>query len=258
MPSSDSRTDAQWSLIDRASAKFREDGLVSLAQAGAVYLYSSTIRPALPITGQYPDVRGITVGADHRRPRPFDELIGIRTSFPDDHKRANVELLQEYVGSGDDVVVVGGGNGITAVAAAKAAGKEGSIRIYEGTQREIETLQRTMALNDVRTPTIIQHAIVGDGGRLKGNAGDPDLVEPHELPSCDVLEMDCEGAEVEIIRGLSKRPATIVVETHPDRNASTAVVYTALERRGYRVVASKPDRIGGDVLVARDTTVSGW
>ena len=38
---------------------------------------------------------------------------------------------------------------------------------------------------------------------------------PEELPSCDVLELDCEGSEIDILRRMVITPRVIIVEIHP-------------------------------------------
>jgi hypothetical protein len=47
--------------------------------------------------------------------------------------------------------------------------------------------------------------------------------------------MDCEGAEVEILREMSIQPRVIVVETHGVLGAPTELVASLLEGRGYAV-----------------------
>jgi hypothetical protein len=48
-----------------------------------------------------------------------------------------------------------------------------------------------------------------------------------------VLELDCEGAEVEILRELTIQPRVILVETHGLYGAPTHLVASLLEKRGY-------------------------
>jgi hypothetical protein len=55
------------------------------------------------------------------------------------------------------------------------------------------------------------------------------MVRPQFLPQADVIEMDCEGAELEIIENLSIRPRVITVETHSNHDD----VLNALEKIGY-------------------------
>jgi hypothetical protein len=61
------------------------------------------------------------------------------------------------------------------------------------------------------------------------------VLPPSQLPSCDVLQLDCEGAEVEILRETMIQPRVILVETHGIFGAPTNLVASLLEKRGYVV-----------------------
>jgi Methyltransferase FkbM domain len=93
-----------------------------------------------------------------------------------------------------------------------------------------------MARNKVANVSI-HHAVVAkliatfDGG--VGDLGS--VLPPSQLPKCNVLQMDCEGAEVEILREMTIQPRVIVVETHGSYGAPTELVASLLERRGYVV-----------------------
>jgi hypothetical protein len=56
-----------------------------------------------------------------------------------------------------------------------------------------------------------------------------------QLPSCDVLQLDCEGAEVEIPREMTIQPRVILVETHGIFGAPTNLGASVLEKRSYVV-----------------------
>jgi hypothetical protein len=56
-----------------------------------------------------------------------------------------------------------------------------------------------------------------------------------QLPSCDVLQLDCEGAEVGILREMTIQPRVILVETHGVFGAPTNLAASVLEKRGYVV-----------------------
>jgi hypothetical protein len=47
--------------------------------------------------------------------------------------------------------------------------------------------------------------------------------------------LDCEGAEVEVLRELTIQPRVILVETHGMYGAPTDLVASLLEKRGYIV-----------------------
>ena len=56
-----------------------------------------------------------------------------------------------------------------------------------------------------------------------------------QLPPCDVLELDCEGAEVDILQKMIIQPRGILVETHGLFGAPTVLVASLLQKRGYIV-----------------------
>ena len=67
---------------------------------------------------------------------------------------------QKYTKQGDTVVIVGGGNGITAVAASRIAGKTGKVIIYEGARKRVDKIKQTFELNNITNWVQINHAIV--------------------------------------------------------------------------------------------------
>jgi hypothetical protein len=82
----------------------------------------------------------------------------------------------------------------------------------------------------------VRHAIVGSAVELAGEADGALLVPPDEIPACDVLELDCEGAEVEVLTSLRITPRAILVETHGMLGAPTERVRGILTASGYEIV----------------------
>jgi len=76
------------------------------------------------------------------------------------------------------------------------------------------------------------------------------VVSAKELKKCNVLEIDCEGAEVDILKELDIKPRVIIVETHPSKGASTKKVSKIMRNRGYRVKVEGEDPSEGHILVA--------
>jgi hypothetical protein len=75
-------------------------------------------------------------------------------------------------------------------------------------------VQQTVARNKVTNVTV-HHAVVAQARAVWGRRSDMGAVlPPSELPPCNVLELDCEGAEVEILREMNIQPRVILVETH--------------------------------------------
>lgn len=238
-------------LLRRAYSKYQRDGILSLLYASIGFGYEKTVRPHLSCR-RYPVIQDVEVRSKEQCIRALDKYIYI-SSIPTDHKKPNCEFIREYVDQGENVIVIGGGYGITSVVAATEVGETGDVLIYEGAKRLIDDLFSTLSVNGVASQTTVKHAIVGDAVELKGSEGSAERVSPHKLPSCDILEMDCEGAETSIIPNMPPNINTVIVETHPKKGAPTSAIKKALENREFKIVDSEPDRTSGDVLVADST-----
>jgi len=170
---------------------------------------------------------------------------------PNMHKYYNTKALEENVEEKDTVVIIGGGHGITSVAAAKNICDSGKIIIYEATERRLKDIRRTMRLNNVeRKNHEIIHAAVGNADNVVGNKGDASIMSPMSIPKCDVLEIDCEGSEINVLKALNQKPRVIVVETHPSRGAYTQLVKQILADMDYTTNKIGRDPGEGDIVVA--------
>lgn len=168
---------------------------------------------------------------------------------------ATSDALRRRVRRGDDVVVVGGGMGVTTVVAARMTHFEGRVTAFEANSEMLETLRRTVRVNRVADLVSLEHAAVGpvrEGARDQWGPPDGDRRDPSAVPECDVLELDCEGAEREILQGLEARPHSIVVETHEPVGVPPEDVEQDLAALGYEVVNRQDAGLEGelDVLTA--------
>jgi FkbM family methyltransferase len=125
------------------------------------------------------------------------------------------------------------------------------VIVLEPASENHELLVRNVALNDLHNVTIRQAALVGQGHRARiylsdyGSGGHSivdrlvspgaacedvegvtlgDLFRDYQLPQCEFLKLDCEGAEFEVLRTLdrdtARRIRRLVMEYHtfPDRD----------------------------------------
>lgn len=153
-----------------------------------------------------------------RRRRLFDAHLPAdfhRAANDPDMEGGVVNAHQANTRRGDDVVIVGGGGGVTAVRAARIVGPEGSVRIFEGAEGNVERICRALELNGVTDRCTVERAVVGPPRDVWGDTEGAPRVDPSDLPSCDVLELDCEGAELEILQALEFIPRVVIVEIHP-------------------------------------------
>lgn len=172
--------------------------------------------------------------------------VGIPTVTPEeerdywpDFEEGTSAALRRQVRRGDDVVVVGGGRGITTVVGARMTHFEGTVTTYEASSEMLATLRRTVEVNRVGDLVTLEHAAVGsvsDHAEELFGPSDGDRLDPGALPSCDVLELDCEGSELDVLRGMECRPRVVVVETHEPLGVPAADVCEVLKENEYRIV----------------------
>jgi hypothetical protein len=176
----------------------------------------------------------------------FDES---RDHAPD-HEGVVVSALRRHVRRGDRVVVVGGGWGTTTVVAARMTHFEGTVRTYEPSERMREILERTISVNRVDGVVTVEAAAIGavsDSSERIFGAADGAVLEPGGLPECDVLDLDCEGAELEILRELDWRPRLLTVEAHPHLGCPRAEIEAELDRLGYEIERRAPIASDDDI-----------
>jgi preprotein translocase subunit YajC len=203
--------------------------------------YNKLLRPYLP--DKIAVYNGVAVQG---KSKIFDA-----TDVVENYKQPNVDAIENNVRSGDHVVVIGGGIGVTSTVAAHSVGTDGEITVYEASEEQAKISQNTLTLNEVDRRTTVNHTIVGSLNSLGGEMGNPVELPPSDLPPCDVLEMDCEGAEMYVLNNMTIKPNIIIVESHPRFEAKTEDVISAVENLGYQIQTKQPELESGDVLTAK-------
>jgi hypothetical protein len=243
---------AMASLTSKIDRIRRDHGLRSLVRRALFAAYRRSARRLLPDVG-YVQYGGLAVGRTRKRgDKPlFDRFLPPDLQDNPIYEKALLEGLRANVRPGDRVVVIGGGEGITAAMAALLTGDKGRVTCFEGDRAGIGAVMRTAAANDVADRVSCVYAVVGENLGVFGTDVSDKVIAPADLPDCDVLEMDCEGSEVGILRGMRIRPRVVVVETHGFAGASTGLVVQILEECGYAaedigLAEPKPACVGRD------------
>jgi precorrin-6B methylase 2 len=225
------------SLRRKVSRKYKAEGFFKLLCSSVRYIYVSYLRQYL-LTGQK-QVTYNGIGTMHHT-SVFDQIIpgySVPNDNPD-YENAELEAVRKYTQQGDVVVIVGAGLGVTPTVAAQSVGNTGRVTAYEASADRIPQAQKTVDFNQVSKIVKIIHGGVGKLETISGNFGSGSMYAPQQLPDCDYLELDCEGAEELILEEMTIRPDTISVETHETMGGSHSNVMKLLSEKGYEIVGT--------------------
>lgn len=182
------------------------------------------------LTGSNPYKIEIQNGAAVR-----NKWLGHPHDFNPGHEEKLISAIRSVVGISDTVVLIGAHKGASTVIAARKTGPEGKVHAYEAQDAIIPQLKETLELNLVEKNVTLHHAVVEVAKSVYGDFQKADHVPATDIPDCDVLVMDCEGAEKEILKEMDNNPAYIIVETHPQFNSSTEQIISILEKQDYSI-----------------------
>lgn len=228
--------------LSRAVRVLKEDGILSLLQSGFHFIYNRQIAPLFPRTNA--EYNGVKVN-DYST-YYFDSIVPWRIKKRPYYESGLISGLEEHLKEGDRVAIIGGGWGVTAVKSAQIVGKSGKVIVFEGAADKISHIQETVTMNKVSNNVDVDHCIVGPVMNLRSEAGGAKHISPDKLPECDVLELDCEGAEIEILKNMTIRPRVILVESHGMYDAPSSKIENILIDNSYSVklkeVADKGNR----------------
>lgn len=97
----------------------------------------------------------------------LDDIVPSNTpSKIPNFKQQNINKIRENCREGDEIVIIGGGNGVSAVHSARIVGSDGGVTIYEGDEERIRDLKQTLKHNGVSDICDINHSIVGQAHML--------------------------------------------------------------------------------------------
>ena len=230
-------------LLSDAKRILHENGIIRLTHGFLWLVWSRSFRRIMPLEDPsnpilIDNVRCINNHSFWQR-RVGDRIVGWKSpeyKFDSYNQDGEVNAHHELTLAGEHVCIIGGGFGVTTVHAAREVGREGSVTVFEGGQIASEVRQ-VARWNDVDDVVTVEEAIVGDSTALyQGMADDAEVIDPADLPTCDVLEMDCEGSELGILQGMQIRPRVLIVELHPTMyDAPNAAPVELIEQMGYEM-----------------------
>lgn len=220
--------------IELAAKAYRQKGVAYTTRKACTY----GLRTAVESLGQtvinpdYSSYNGITVNESSYTYYPTYE-DGIITH------------LKDAVVKDDTVVIVGGGFGVSAVHAALLAPR-GNVVVFEPSTEMASIIGETTQLNEVSERVDVVRKGVGVVNSARGSSPSHEVVDTSELPECDVLSLDCEGAESEILRDMEMAPRTVIVEAHEKFDSPPAEVEELLREEGYHV-KSRLNHVGDEI-----------
>ncbi len=196
------------------------------------------------------------------------QKLKLRTNSTDFYAFINVWIVEEYKKDGfeinEDAVVIDVGShvGIFSVYVSQFC-RNGQILSFEPVNHNFKLLQENVELNKLANVKAFNVAVAGKKDRIKiyhnddqaaytiyGNGQNytetdavplKEILDSNHIEKCDLLKLDCEGAEYEILASLPdeyfRRINRICMEYHPINNGGERVIEltTRLEKLGYKI-----------------------
>lgn len=214
----------------KAKEIFAERGALALLRRSIQFGYDNFLRRFLP--SRIAVYNGIPVQAA----RLGDSYVPWHETHRPQYEETLLEAARDLVRTGDTVVIVGGGWGVSTVGVAQHVGDAGNVVTYEGSKKAVQDIRETVNLSGLSHRVSVQHAVVGENISIRHHKASHSetVLSPDELPKCDVIVLDCEGAEKQILER-SSLPNRIVVETHGLFGAPTGEISDLLSMRGYDI-----------------------
>jgi len=189
------------------------------------------------------------------------------------HEAGEVEFIESLVKPGMRVIDAGGHRGVTAVAIARKIGGDGRLFVFEPVPEYYGLLVENLARNGVNNAETFELALGAEAGRVRfykhgGGSGitPAEGAEPLQVETVtvdgflenrsssriDLLNMDCEGAELFVFRGaaslLQGHAPQVFCEIHPEYlgqlSLSVEDVAGFLEKLGYEVTPLDVEDLG--------------
>jgi len=235
----DKAVNCQMTLFERVVNYKQKNGIGELVRSIPSFIYRRSIRKILPDNGYV-----LRNGIEAEQKKVFDSYLPRRFHLMSSNKpnfeQGIISLHHEYTEPGDDVVIIAGGYGVSAVKTAEIIRPGGTITIYEGSKEQLDILQDVLQRHDVNDICNTTFGIVGKEHFTYGGKQTPESIPVSNIQDCDVLELDCEGSEISILENLEISPRVIILEIHPHRfDKPPERVLELIDKLGYEIVAKR-------------------
>lgn len=205
------------------------------------YVYNLTIRRRLPRR-----IRVFNGVAARSEQRLLD--LEYDPAVPQ-YEQPLCDAIRKNVQKNDDMVVVGGGKGVSTVLSLERSYPEGTVTVIEASGRQCSDINEVLRWHGLSDRATVHHASIGKIRNAYGSLGEPKEFYTDDLPPCDVLVMDCEGAEKRILSNLDSRPRVIITETHGCFDSPTQGAIKNLDEMGYETELSGWENKNKDVAI---------
>lgn len=210
----------------------KKNGLLDLLHQLVGDIYVKSIRKMLPTEKQTYDFKS----SSYVSVKKFDQYTPKKFKpYDNDKKRVYRHFHQNITKNGDEVIIIGGGYGISAYYASQAVGKSGNVILYEASDSQVEILNKMLDDRGIGDICSITHGLVGKDFNVYGEDKNYQVISVGDLPNCDVLELDCEGAELKIIDDLEILPREIICEVHAQYIDNPENVVEKIRGLGYAI-----------------------
>jgi FkbM family methyltransferase len=157
------------------------------------------------------------------------------------HEAGEVRFLESVIRPGMKVIDVGANIGITSVTIARKIGKDGKLYSFEPVPEYFRVLQQNLYSNQIENAEAFPLALSDRTGETEfylkelssgivfekeakktrvSTVTIDSFLQQHEVERIDLINMDCEGSELSVLRGakqtLRKNKVSIFCEIHHD------------------------------------------
>jgi cellulose biosynthesis protein BcsQ len=161
-----------------------------------------------------------------------------------------LQLLDNVYKEDDIILAVGVGSGISLIHNCLKNRIHNSFIGIDGSKEQIEIAKSNAKLNGINFSMFeLIEGYTGNPIHVYGEHGQHSkkMIDINNK-DFDVLELDCEGSEIEILRDLLVRPRHIIVEMHPmNREININKFLEQMKNKGYKL--GKIFTVNGDSVI---------